>query len=59
MIEIEVYGYYGKNDNNYSLKEHIEYSIKYEKKKLLSCSIRNTFWSFSRYSKKATLVWEV
>ena len=55
MIETELYKY----DYQHKLDEHIEYAIKYDNKKLLSCSIRSIFWSFSIFNYEATLVWEI
>jgi hypothetical protein len=53
MIETEVY----KHDGDYDLENHIESKIR-QGYKLLSCSTRDTFWTFSLYNKESTLVWK-
>ena len=53
MIKTEVY----KHDGNYDLEKHIKSKIR-QGYKLLSCSTKDIFWTFSLYNKKSTLVWE-
>lgn len=57
MIKSEVFGFYG--NSNYALDKHIEEMTELGWK-LKSCSVRKTFWNLtSKYSKEATLVWDV
>ncbi len=53
MIKTEVY----KHDGNYDLEGHIKSKIQ-QGYKLLSCSTKDIFWTFSLYNKESTLVWE-
>jgi hypothetical protein len=53
VIKTEVY----KHDGNFALEKHIESKIR-QGYKLLFCSTKNIFWTFSLYSKETTVVWE-
>lgn len=54
MVKVETY----KHDSMSELENHIECGID-QGQKLVSCSTKDTFFSFSLYNKESTLVWEV
>ncbi len=54
MIKAEVY----KHSDSYSLNKHIKRKIA-NGYKLISCSTRDIFWTFSTYLNETTLVWEI
>jgi hypothetical protein len=53
MIKTETY----KHDSSRELDKHIERQIS-RGHKLVSCSTRDIFWTFSIFLKESTLVWK-
>lgn len=54
MKKTEIY----KHDSIKQLDNHIERVLRKKDYKLLSCSTRDIFWTFSLFLKESTLVWE-
>jgi hypothetical protein len=53
MVKTETY----KHDSYRELNNHIERQMKRDYK-LVSCSTKDIFWTFSLYLKESTLVWK-
>ena len=53
MIKTEIY----KHDSSRELNNHIERQIR-RGYKLVSCSTKDIFWTFSIFLKETTLVWK-
>ena len=54
MIKTETY----KHDSSRELNNHIERQIR-RGYKLVSCSTKDIFWTFSTFLKETTLVWKI